>query len=746
MSLSPDATRHVGDAEKTATVLAGYIDRFLAAWDRAGPPPDLHRFLPDEGPQRREVLIELVKVDLEHRWQGQAEPKHLTDYLREFPELAADGVPVDLVYEEFHIRRQCGLAVDPREYLQQFPNQADELARLLGVTNEFDSTSVPHHPRKENLQTVMAGQQVDDFDLLAQLGEGAFARVFLARQRSMQRLVALKVSADSGTEPQVLAQFDHDYIVRVYDQRVLPDRQLRLLYMQYLSGGSLHDVLQLRRERGEAAISGRLLLDAVAAALEARGESRPAASSLSERLGSLSWAETVCWIGACLARGLDHAHRRGVLHRDVKPANVLLTAEGIPKLADFNISCSTAIEKASPAAYFGGSVAYMSPEQLEACNPAESRQADSLDGRADLYSLGVLMWELLTGSRPFPEKPQPGGWAMTLAAMTFQRHKGLSEQIERQLPADSPPGLIHVLRKCLAADREARWASGAELARQLDFCQKRRVQELLYPHPSRWTSRLEPYFVVAVVLLTAIPNILAGIFNYHYNKAEIVEHLGSALGVFWRLQMCVNAVAYPLGLGFVALVAWSIARGRFGFPERHFGVVHPAATRRERCLALGHGAAVVGVGLWALAGVVYPLCMHLLAGAMPMQAYVHFFSSLLLCGLVAGAYPFFLITCLGLRTVYPRLVREEQTPGNDAAALAELRRRARKYLMSAVSVPLLAVLLLSGFHVRSEMALIVLSAGSLVGFALVFRCFQRLEADAAVLQDVFSTSEEPTAR
>ena len=75
-----------------------------------------------------------------------------------------------------------------------------------------------------------------------------------------------------------------------------------------------------------------------------------------------------------LAQALDYAHQQGVLHRDVKPANVLLSAEGSPKLADFNISFCSQLEGATPAAYFGGSLAYMSPEQLEACNPDHDRK------------------------------------------------------------------------------------------------------------------------------------------------------------------------------------------------------------------------------------------------------------------------------------------------------------------------------------------------------------------------------------
>ena len=140
-----------------------------------------------------------------------------------------------------------------------------------------------------------------------------------------------------------------------------------------------------------------------------RGPSRSAAnrrrsgSALRERLAAWTWPETVCWLGARLAEALDHAHRQGVLHRDVKPANVLLTAEGSPKLADFNVSFSCKLDGANPAAFFGGSLAYMSPEQLEAFNPAHGRDPGDLDGRADLYSLCIVLWELLAGRRPFPD-------------------------------------------------------------------------------------------------------------------------------------------------------------------------------------------------------------------------------------------------------------------------------------------------------------------------------------------------------
>src|SRR5262245_42183671 len=427
----------IGDGPATLSLVSGRLDAFVRRWEAEQNPPPLADFLPDDPPAvRRIALVELIKVDLDYRW-SRGHLKQVEDYAAEFPELAGPaGVPCDLIVAEYEARRKHVTTPAVEDYAGRFPAQAETVARLLG-----SPLTVRPVKKAGNPAEVLPGEQLDDFDLLAMVGEGAFARVFLARQRSMQRLVAVKVSADQGAEPQTLAQLDHPHVVRVYDQRVLPDQGLRLLYMTYLPGGTLRNVVPLVRATPVNERSGQLLLKAVDAALSRRGELPPTESHERAKVAAMSWPEAVAWLGGRLADALDYAHKKGVLHRDLKPANVLLGADGTPRLADFNVSSCSKVDGAGPEAFFGGSLPYMSPEQAEALTPAHGRAVDSLDGRADIYSLAVTLWELLTGSRPFPDEPVTGDWPKTLAAVTARRAAGTDADALAKLPKDMLPGL-----------------------------------------------------------------------------------------------------------------------------------------------------------------------------------------------------------------------------------------------------------------------------------------------------------------
>ncbi len=506
--------------------LSERVDSLIAGWESPNRPPALGSFLPAEPAElRRLILTELIKVDLEYRWQQHHLPKTIEEYLTEFPELAVGGsISPDLIYEEYHVRRQTSDPPDPREYLRRFPQQAEQLRRMLDLQGGATTTTAVGSKRRP----VDIGERIDDFDVLLTLGKGAFASVYLARQRSMQRIVALKVSRDHGGEPQTLAQLDHPYIVRVYDQRVLPDNKLRLLYMQHIPGGTLQDVLQFYHNLPQMLWNGKHFLAAIDEQLEKHGESAPAESSVRRRLTTASWPEVVCWFGARLASALDHAHRRGVLHRDVKPANVLLSPDGSPKLADFNVSFSSKLDGATPAAYFGGSLAYMSPEQLEASDPDHSRQPDELDGRSDIYSLGVLLWEMLFGTRPFGEERMASSMSETLKVLAARRLAGVPQESVDALPKGLPGGLVETLLSCLAPNPADRPAAAGAVGRQLELCLQPNTQRVFRPSPKSYRELVRKYPVRMFTFAGVLPNFVFSVFNLAFNFGTIVQQLTDA--------------------------------------------------------------------------------------------------------------------------------------------------------------------------------------------------------------------------
>ena len=255
MSQKPEEVLDSQNPTLAWNLLSERVEALVAAWEAGGEPPELAEFLPAAPSALRHMaLVELIKVDMEYRCPRPEHSRRIEQYIDQFPELAERGyVPCDLIYEEYHLASSLVSQLTRREYFERFPRQADELGRLLGLESPHLSTSVVGAARFEEVEV---GDQIDDFDLLTRLGRGAFATVFLARQQSMQRIVALKISADKGNEPQTMALLDHPHIVRVFDQRQLAHRQLRLLYMQYIPGGTLQNVIDTIRRLPPSMRSG----------------------------------------------------------------------------------------------------------------------------------------------------------------------------------------------------------------------------------------------------------------------------------------------------------------------------------------------------------------------------------------------------------------------------------------------------------------------------------------------------------
>ncbi|MFQ6327558.1 serine/threonine-protein kinase [Nocardia sp. CWNU-33] len=721
-----------------------HVARFDADWQRClrdgrPDPPLLTDYVPDGAQVRLAVLTDLVRIDLRQRWIRPGRGKRIKEYCKEFPEIEHSPILADLVYEEFLIRRRHA-PVEAAAFLAEYPDLATEVReRLAAVGADADGEDAENHSAPAELDSAQAaalvadlapGQRVDDFDLRTDLGTGALGRVFLATQRSMQRLVAVRFSAGASAAPRTMAQLDHPHIVRVFDQRMPVDSAaLRLVYMQYLPGGTAFDLLAERR-RGPESAGGALLLRTVDAAMEAKGEIRQTDSSVRAEIAELSWPETVAWIGRRLADALDYADRNEVAHRAIKPSNVLFTAEGIPKLADFALPDTT-----RPIAQ-DDSPAYRSPEELAAAlDPA----APEPDTRSDIFSLGVLLWEMLTGSLPFDDD---GDTAATQPHHALDhRKRGVRSAALERIPADCPAALRRILLTCLEPEPEQRWPNGATLAQQLDLCLDARARDLVDPPERSWRRRLRPWRILLVSLAIAVPNALASVYNVehnaktmHYRQTELAQHQ------FEIFTAVVNVVSFSVGtavLVYLCRYLISVPHGlRTGVrysPE----VLH--RTRTDAVL-LGDRAVLVIISMWLLSGISFPVALHQTADGVAAADYAHFVALHVVSGAIALTYPFFLVNFYGIRCIYPMFLSHGEIHERNAARLHGLRRRAGFYLSLAASIPLLAVagatLLAPSDLDKIIVNVRVLCIGSIIAFIAVYILFRALENDLRALERV----------
>lgn len=727
--------------EQTAVwnAVAERLEAFVAAWE-SGADPAIVAHLPVEpAALRRLVLVELVKVDLEFRSRG-GKPVRLENYLVSHPEIAGpEGPPVELICEEHHVRKSHGEAPDLAELCRRFPGRAQEIWRWLGGSDQTMTTSLAADLVRAEFQP---GDTVDDFQVLAAAGKGAFATVYLARQISIGRVVALKVSGDRGDEARTLAQLDHPHIVRVYDQKRLDASgeraRLRLVYEQFLPGGTLAEVVDRVRRTPPRDRSGAILVEAVREATAASGLSLGADSPALASLTRLPWPAVVARIGIQIAEALAHAHAAGVLHRDVKPANVLLGADGGVHLGDFNTSSLASHPGHGPAAYFGGSLAYMSPEHLEAFDPRHERSPDDLDGRADLFSLAVLLVELLTGRRPFADRPAAGDVSRAITEMLALRQRAAFE-IEVDGSDRAAVALTELLGECLAADRGGRPASCGELARRLALVGRPRARSLLAVPRAGWRrfARRRPFEAASVCMV--VPNLLLAIANNlhqrrildgFYASPDLAARHADAVQTFYVAVGIVNLIAFPLG----AWIGWRTMAGIVRWLRgRASGLDAPALERlRRRSLFFADRMTWIAVGLWIACGVGGALLFAAQAGMPPLPMGLLFLQSSLVCGLMAAAYTFFLMMLLVLRSIYPALL-DRASDHDDEAELGAAGRRSGWYLLMAGGAPLatMALMLLLGSEDRPALAL--LTCAGLVGLAFSFWAYGEIAADVAAL-------------
>jgi serine/threonine protein kinase/Flp pilus assembly protein TadD len=415
-------------------------------------------------------LFEITLADFTARWERGEAPR-----VEEYLDRLRPDQRVEMIYREFCLAGWAGLDPRPGDYLARFPAEAGALDRLFGVHDLLGSSRLRLWAGPEPAPPPEVGDEVGPYRLIRDLGRGAFARVFLAEQADLDdRLVVVKVSTRVTPEPALLARASHPHIVEVLWHGLVDDGSLQVICMPFLGGASLAAVLAERRRRGARPGSGRDLLDDLDRA-SAAGYLPPAVGRPARELvARLSYPGAAAWVVARLAEALDFAYGRGVLHGDVKPSNVLLTADGTPMLLDFNLAVGWRPHPAGPGARglpgeAGGTLAYMAPERLRTvADPARAAPPTAADRhRADIYSLGVVLLELLTGRAP----DLPGGRPLSLqelasAYVSSREHGG--EVMIRAARSPLPAGLRSVLARCLAPDPADRYRRASELAEDLD--------------------------------------------------------------------------------------------------------------------------------------------------------------------------------------------------------------------------------------------------------------------------------------
>ncbi len=371
----------------------------------------------------------------------------------------ADAALDDLVArvaDEFEARRARGEDPDPEEYAARHPEAADDIRGVLGL---FGRAVAPTPAAAAGRPPAALG----DYRIVRELGRGGMGVVYEAEQLSLRRRVALKVLPFAAVlDPRHLQRFkseamaaaglDHPHVVKVYG--VGQDRGVHYIAMQFVDGRTLADLIRERRGESPAAPAGaadptRTYAPDLTAATPVAG-ARPAGSG-NRTPADTAYARRVAGWGAQAAEALEHAHALGVVHRDVKPGNLLVDGRGTLYVADFGLARVATDPGVTGTGDLLGTPRYMSPEQAAA-------KHGLVDHRSDVYSLGATLYELLT------LEPAVAG---ADRAAVLRRVADADPTPPRRVDPRVPRELETVVLKCLEKDPTRRYQSAGELAADL---------------------------------------------------------------------------------------------------------------------------------------------------------------------------------------------------------------------------------------------------------------------------------------
>jgi serine/threonine protein kinase len=479
---------------------------------------------------------------------------------------------------------------------------------------------------------LVRGDQIGEFRIQRLLGRGSFGAVYLARELTLDRLVALKVVLPEGQratagEGRSLARLRHPNIVGVYGEAQDPSSGCQLLWMQYVDGCDL--ATHIRRLWEGCPDGNWTQADFLRACTLADTES-DAGKRRGDSPGSLEW---ICRIGAQLAEALDHAHRSGIVHRDIKPANILMTRDGIPLLADFNLADTHSKNETDRV---GGTLAYMPPEQIAQL----LGQVKSIDARrADLYALGMVLWELAHGERPHAKQE------CELTSSGEQRIIDLKNLRNQPLESDHPGvmiGLEMLLRRAMAPDPAKRFHSAKAMATALKGLEELQRARRQAPAVQSLFTFLRTHLLWVIMIGGLIPQIAASILQIYYNNTWIEPDEKA----FAKALIVYNVILYPACVGWVA---WNLFRFASGYRRVITRQEVPRAELRKlrvRLLRLPRQFTVAAAFGWFPGIYLFPWLLDRFGASPSREEWTHYATSFAIAGAIAATYSYALVVYL----------------------------------------------------------------------------------------------------